>query len=563
MLQFCLASRFKALPYYFIQINFKATPPQKLHPVATLPCPTNQEKLHIILNSHNFTIIAKEKNIQLDAARFKAAARNAIFYFLPRSYSLLHGVMLQYRHINFIIAGHHGAGKTTYAQFLKEKLGAKILANDYLILKQHQGAIWASDINFPQALRHRKPHKIQLIFFLQTEKEANNPDLYWPTPRETTRLAGQTLNLLPTNQQKEKRLSLFWQSIRHQQTFPLVINTRRKTIPITGQAMLRIIKHKNTVKKQTKISVAVVGLGNLGREIASRLSRKIYLKKLFLYNRNSEKQRGFILDLKQAMVTRGQNPEKLVGCKKFSDCLVADFIIIAIRHQAQSQLLKKLQEERMRHLYGNALVIQKFARDLARKQFSGTIILVSNPVGILLSLLYFYTNQAAKRLAESSPYRLWSFQCYGVGLELDKIRAKSWLREHGYNLRQPRAFIQHGDHLYLQCKLPKSEESRCKNWVRNIPTIVRRGGLRTVYAPAAITLKTIEAILFDKSVASSTIFYRFAAGGPITFYDGFPQLSWLKEKKIQQKLKDWQSFVLEINRKIIKAVDKKDLQNIH
>ena len=466
--------------------------------------------------------------------KIKAAARSALFYYLPRNYSLLHASLLLLRGKGLLLAGVSGAGKSFYARVLKNKLGATVLAKDYVVVRRFGGKLWASDINFKSKLIQKRPIEVEKIIFLRTGGEkALEPDLWHLSGAEAEGFAKESLQRLEVKGEYERDLANFWQRSFRNVHF-LGLNVRRKSIKAVKTKLLTLLGNE---EHRRKIEVAIVGLGSVGQVLAGLLASKSYAKRLYLLNRDKKKQRSFILDLRQALVGRNMAPEKIVGCQSFTDCLKADVIVIAIRDLSNNEgnIRRNVQlEERFLHVIGNVKNIRRFGSVLSKEHFKGVILMVSNPTEFLLWQLYAVANKRAKRY--------WSTQFYSVGLELDAMRARYWLKQHGYPEKEAKAFIQHGSNLWLKCfddKVNLSVNRVCLNWVRDASAQIRRGGLRTIWGPAVATIKTIEAIFFNKAVCASTLFGECVTGGYITFKNQLPMFPWRYSQQYEKKVIQW------------------------
>ena len=455
-----------------------------------------------------------------DVGQLKAILRNVIFLqTTDPKYTLLHASLIKYKNKHIAIAGGAGAGKTTYAQLLVERAGAKILANDYLVIRKENGALLASDLNFKSELKHSKSATIDAILICDPNPQASALDLWQPTQAQIVDLVLSGLSHLPKNKNNKKRIALFWKDSTIE-TPIFGINTRKRSIERTYRDFERVIKQIASSHQQVRTSVGVVGLGAVGTQVATLLTQKPWVKKVYLHNRSPDKQHGLSLDLIQASRVVTSETNRVIECRNFNDSLQADLSIICIReaNPAKQKTVAGITEERLLKALPHLRIFRGFARELREAKYNGKILVVTNPVEMLTWFLYWFSN-----LDENNQFDgegLSTDQVYGVGLALDKARAELATQEVLNCEVRVRPFIQHGEHLQLQIthptkKITSTQREQILKKVHEASPAIRGYGLRTVHGPAAAALQTLEAVLGIKAEPAflSIITRGYVVGG--------------------------------------------------
>ncbi|MBM4177601.1 NAD(P)-binding domain-containing protein, partial [Candidatus Gribaldobacteria bacterium] len=506
-----------------------------------------KKKLELRKQKRNWLAIGSD-----DLGKLKTALRNISFAELKKkNFILLHATCVKIKNDYFVIAGEGGSGKTTYAKLLKEKMGTKILVNDYLFCQNKGGTLIVSDINFKPELKHQKPITPRVVFVSMPKKDYQENDVWRPTEKEFPSLFFQTLSSLPDEKNLQARVENFWGKINWQKVDAVCINTKKRNIEKTYSNFARVIKQiieSNSLSEKTKLDIAVVGLGTVGAEITSQLINKDYLNQIYIYNRTQDKAHGLFLDFTQASQVLNQRFNKIVECKSFEECLKADFIIICIR---ETKIVKKANlkiEERMAKVLPHIEIFRKFAKQLRRADYQGKILVVSNPIEILAWALYYFSN--LNRMGNFDGKGLSQDQIYGVGLELDKARAelaaKNILGSDAKIKIEP--FIQHGENLCLRIsgeKLTKKQEAEILGKTLNASPEIRKFVPRTIYGPATAMIKSLEGIIGVRKERThlSAIYQDFVLGIPVEFRNQIPRFCLPKEKWLREKIEKWkQSF---------------------
>ncbi|MFH1895902.1 MAG: hypothetical protein ABH814_00285 [bacterium] len=482
-----------------------------------------------------------------EVGKIKVALRMASFINLKSdNLLLLHATMVSTKEINILLVGPTGSGKTTIANFLKKRLNAEILANDFVLCKKTKDGLLASDLNFAQEIKHPNPIPVSCIFVCDPNPKPGSSDVWLPTKQEFARL---TLNSLPNSLQRDlqQRVKAFWNRYDYSLIPVFAINTRKYSADVTFEHAKQIIDQllePAELKKQ--ISVAIVGLGQVGTQITSQLIHKDYVKKLYLYNRNQEKQHGIALDFTQASRIRSPGNGQIIECRGFRQTLKANFLILCYREKTQQEAKNPLPalEERMQKAIPHINIIKRWAKEIRKAHYQGTVLIVTNPIEILTWFLYWHSN-----LDNSDKFDgkgLTTNQVYGVGLELDKARAELYVANTLHKKVEIAPFLQHGENLYLQIKgknLFQSKHRLIAEATLKASSEIRKHGIRTVYGPAEAAISTLEGILELKTpptYLSLIAGKSFVSGGPVCFNLSIPSAIKMESKELRKHAALWE-----------------------
>lgn len=177
-----------------------------------------------------------------DLGKLKALLRTITCLGISKSqFTLLHSALLQIDKEFFAIAGSSGSGKTTYAKLLQRKLGAKILANDYLLCKKEKNTLLVSDLNFATELKHKTPICPTALFICIPKEGIYENDVWQPHKKEFIKLITESFTYLPPNK-AHALVDNFWSNINQDKTKTICINTRKRSIARTYRDFERIIQ---------------------------------------------------------------------------------------------------------------------------------------------------------------------------------------------------------------------------------------------------------------------------------------------------------------------------------
>ncbi|RME55257.1 hypothetical protein D6777_01125 [Candidatus Woesearchaeota archaeon] len=245
--------------------------------------------------------------------------------------------------------------------------------------------------------------------------------------------------------------------------------------------------------------VAIVGAGNVGASLASRLLREDSVSKIKIYD-TSDRFEAVYKDLADESVVVKAKPS-LIKCKSIEDILDSEVVVTTIKANYDYRDYAP-EDLRVVGIEKDFPRIKEFATFLARKKYEGKILNVSNPVDIVTKLISDY--------AEND-------KVYGFGMSMDVYRAKRFLAE-AANVKPDSVDItivgEHGDTmvpLYSSAKIYNQPIESFNLNLEEIKNKLRMHGASIVkvlgytrFAPASAILEDVKFLLGmkDKSLMS-------------------------------------------------------------
>lgn len=185
--------------------------------------------------------------------------------------------------------------------------------------------------------------------------------------------------------------------------------------------------HKVVAKAQTK-KIGIVGSGGVGSAVASSLIHKNIVNDIYMNDMNSEVCRGVVLDLEDEAFITGTHIHHTLNVREMNHC---DIIVITAGAK------QKPDEPRTELIERNAYVLKNILEALLPLKEDAIILLVSNPVDVLTSIVQEWCNGVIPRS-----------QIIGSGTYLDTQRARVAIsKEIGVSVKSVHAYIlgEHGD----------------------------------------------------------------------------------------------------------------------
>ena len=123
------------------------------------------------------------------------------------------------------------------------------------------------------------------------------------------------------------------------------------------------------------MKVAVVGAGNVGKEVFKDLQRVSMIRELTLVGRNKEKLRAEVEDARDAAALRGGYGPKLTfgGYAETGD---ADIIIYAAGSS-------KVKNDRMEMLHDNCVIAEEIFSEISKYNREAIILCITNPLDVI------------------------------------------------------------------------------------------------------------------------------------------------------------------------------------
>lgn len=449
----------------------------------------------------------------LPADKVKKQARVAVSaQHTSPSLGFLHANLVQLDGKYFLFAGPSGVGKTTYAS----ALGARpedILANDWVAVEYSNGDFYASDLNEAHAMRHQQRCPIDGILFL-TGNDETGRDAFAPDIAEYTALLDETFDGEDITPQTSTQLQSFWLGAYAQLPFVAAIPARRHDQQYTTGTIKHLISRLETPHQ---LNVGVIGTGALGSELAYQLGLQPFIERVYMYNRNAEKAKGYALDMNQAL-PNSENGRVFVATSQAETIFKQSSVVFLVFRDQSSTLLSNMPE-RWQRLQSHLKTIRHYAEIAARTDFRGTVFVVTNPVDILT-----YAFHEATKIDGSG---LRTYQAYGIGLEVDMARTLHFARRLDFPLTEDdlTIFGNHSDHLEITTPLPAKQQAQLLQATQGASAEIRAHGPRTVYGPVAAAIRTIRAYANNQTTYVTLLQEGAYIGRKINFRYGLPQLA--------------------------------------
>jgi len=417
--------------------------------------------------SYKFVAHHSEKTLR---PKDKKNLRLQLAQHLPGNLIPFHACLVKSPDCALIISGASESGKTSLADALT-KSGYRILANDFIAVWEKNNKLLAADLNLQGENKNKQAVQIDKVICLEPN---DCRDWFGYSYREFVEHYCQSLEPL-THKQLRRYYSrpIFKKLVK----LHSVLGNR--------QSVERSQKVLNTNLDKTPPSkIGVIGMGTIGEEISSLLLNQEWLNTLNIFSPNQKKLSCQILDLKSACPLKN-----ITSCSSFLKAAAnSDLLVLSFKSSLES--LVDYQDERMKRLAPHIHIIWKQSRWLRKINFSGKILVITNPVDILSWAVYYFSNL-------NNNYKLdWkglsSSQIIGIGLGLDYSRLNVLTKmplevigEHNQNI----IFAQK-----KQNKLVRTNQKIIHNKVVNFSPRIRQHVKRTKFGPAHEALRVINTL---------------------------------------------------------------------
>jgi L-lactate dehydrogenase len=183
---------------------------------------------------------------------------------------------------------------------------------------------------------------------------------------------------------------------------------------------------KESIYSMPKRKVVIIGAGAVGATYCYALAQSGLADEIVLTDRNEDLMKGQVLDL-----VHGQTffPTNIIRSGTVEDCSDARLIVIT------AGAAQKPGESRLELIKKNAEIIGSIARDVARTESKGVMLVVTNPVDILTYVALKHSGWDKGRVI-------------GSGTVLDSSRFRHLLSKHcNVDVHNVHAYIlgEHGD----------------------------------------------------------------------------------------------------------------------
>jgi len=416
-------------------------------------------------------------NKQKKYARITMSKDNA-----SSSVGFLHASLICLDGTYIALAGPSGIGKTTISNYITEHYGAEVIANDWVAVECEGGRYYASDVNLKEELKHLGRVELEGVLLLSANDKYLR-DAYSPIDSDLENQLHDLFDDMP--RAVATKLARFWmkhmRSIGVCVTVPTRDSTLEHVLSVIDTLVYRIINEKERHK------VGIIGLGNVGSQLASDIGKLSYVENVYLHNRTHATAVGLALDLNHA---RHQGRHDVYIATDdiqhlFREC---DQVFIVIGKRSSRKKLLGVPE-RWAKIIANRTVIERYARMAGSLKYKGTVFLITNPVDYFTYTFY--------ETAHHSYDGFCTFQVYGVGLELDYMRAQYYLQQAGYMATSDEVEIggNHSGELIYKIPVKGKAKHDIINQVIDASPEVRKYVPRTVYGPVSAAMRTYEAFI--------------------------------------------------------------------
>jgi malate/lactate dehydrogenase len=380
----------------------------------------------------------------------------------------LHACLVVKDNKGTLIAGASASGKSTLAEQYKIK-GYQQVANDFVGIWEQGDTLIAGCLDLEEKNHTKSCVEVDKVIFLTpTDKR----DIFRFTKAEATKFYTQAM-------------APWTAEITDKFTKPNVFNMLYdKHVCIGNRVNIeRTSKLVDFVEATHNYSnISVIGVGTLGQDILNLALTLPSLNKLKFYSRNVQKMKCIELDLKstgkELQIEACETPVESV---KDTDILIMSFRVKPEEYENYSA-----QEK----LNMQASILWDYSRMLRQYRFSGTVLMLSNPVDVLCEKLYQFSNMSSE---DSYDWQgLFSNQIYGLGIGLDCARRKV------YSDKEIEVIGRHSEKLELAYldnnRLVEHKDNELLTKVFKYSESVRKYTDRTRFGPAHDTLNVLQKI---------------------------------------------------------------------
>lgn len=427
-------------------------------------------------------------------------------------YGFLHACLLELADGRaFLIAGESGAGKTTIAEHISRLYKARILAADWVAIEREGDYLFASDLNLADRLIQNDRMKLSGLIIL-TADTTDKRDAFSPSSSE---LQEQLVGVFDDLTRSEAaQLSQFWLDNFQLLSLCSIVPNLQGKLPDTLVTIDDLLRRQTLTSGRDRATICIVGTGNIGQTLAYRIAQMERVGAIKLVDSNFTKARGVALDIGHA--TAGN---KAISAHQTSQQALkgSDIVFYCFRDSRELPPATDKVPERVRRYSAHLAILKTELASLQAAQFRGTIFVVSNPSDMLVYALHL--------LSQDSSNPLKTYQLYGVGLELDRLRAAYYAKQDKLESSGWTVWGSHSTYLAVDTgktrTTAKIRETLYKN-VQNASATVRQYTERTTYGPVEAAAQTLEGYLMNRPAHVTLLQHNGFLGGQTHFRGGLP-----------------------------------------
>ncbi len=268
------------------------------------------------------------------------------------------------------------------------------------------------------------------------------------------------------------------------------------------------------------VKISVIGAGNVGATIAHGLLNK-GLGHVVLLDVAEDMAKGKALDLLQAGPIEGYSTS-VTGTSRYEDTMNSDIVVIT------AGIARKPGMTREDLVVTNATVVRDIVKQVSATSPNAHLILVTNPLDVMCYVALEASGFPPQRVfgqsgvLDSSRFR--TFLAMELGIAVEDISA-CVLGGHGDEMVPLIRYTFVGgipvERLLAQDRLQEIV-ARTQKGGAEIVSLLRAGS--AYYAPAAATVRLVEAVVYDKKQISPTSVYLQGEYGVRDLYLGVPAI---------------------------------------
>ncbi len=137
--------------------------------------------------------------------------------------------------------------------------------------------------------------------------------------------------------------------------------------------------------------IVIVGVGSVGSTLSYTLINQDLCDELVLIDRNTDKVKGEVLDMRDSVYYLNRNIE--INCGTYQDCKDANIVVITASAPMRPGL-----EDRNEMLKSSKILMEDIINNIMASGFNGILLIVSNPVDLMTYHAWRLSGLPARRV---------------------------------------------------------------------------------------------------------------------------------------------------------------------